>query len=152
MEAQSESPAAEQALDKLCRIYWRPVYSFVRRQGAEVEEAKDLTQSFFALILERHDLDAVRKEKGRLRSYLLTSLANTASYRPTQVDLFHGSQDPDKSRGPRGARQAKSRSKHMKSIVTQIGFRVAPLGIVPITTSCARTTAHEDHSERPQLT
>jgi hypothetical protein len=39
----------------------------------------------------------------------------------------------------------------MKSIVTQIGFRVARLGIVPITTSCARTTAREDHSERPQL-
>ena len=74
VEAQSESPAAEQALDKLCRIYWRPVYSFVRRQGAEAEEAEDLTQSFFALLLERRDLDAVRKEKGRLRSYLLTSL------------------------------------------------------------------------------
>ena len=60
-EAQSESPAAEQALDKLCRIYWRPVYSFVRRQGVEPEEAEDLTQSFFALLLQRQDLDAVRK-------------------------------------------------------------------------------------------
>ena len=58
----------------------------------------------------------------------------------------------DKSRGRRGARQAKSRSKHMKSIVTQISFRVAGLAIVPITTSCSRTTAREDHSERPQLT
>ena len=46
----------------------------------------------------------------------------------------------------------RGRSKHMKSIVTQIGFRVAGLGIVPITTSCSRTTAREDHSERPQLT
>lgn len=73
-EAQSGSPAAQEALNKLCRIYWRPVYSFVRRQGAEAEEAEDLTQSFFALLLERHDLDAVHKEKGRLRSYLLTSL------------------------------------------------------------------------------
>lgn len=74
LEAQGESPAAQEALEKLCRIYWRPVYSFVRRQGAGPEEAEDLTQGFFALLLERRDLDAVRKEKGRLRSYLLTSL------------------------------------------------------------------------------
>jgi DNA-directed RNA polymerase specialized sigma24 family protein len=46
----------------------------LRRQGVSSEEAKDLTQGFFALLLERRDLDAVRKEKGRLRSYLLTSL------------------------------------------------------------------------------
>jgi RNA polymerase sigma factor (sigma-70 family) len=74
LTAQGESPAAQEALEKLCRIYWRPVYSFVRRQGVGPEEAEDLTQGFFALLLERHDLDAVRKEKGRLRSYLLTSL------------------------------------------------------------------------------
>src|SRR5439155_21726859 len=69
-----ESPAAQEALEKLCRTYWRPIYGFVRRQDVEPEEAKDLTQGFFALLLERRDLDAVRKEKGRLRSYLLTSL------------------------------------------------------------------------------
>jgi RNA polymerase sigma-70 factor (ECF subfamily) len=74
LQAQGRSRAAEEALDQLCRIYWRPVYSFVRRQGNNPTEAEDLTQSFFALILERRDLDAVRSEKGRLRSYLLTSL------------------------------------------------------------------------------
>jgi RNA polymerase sigma-70 factor (ECF subfamily) len=74
LSAQGESPAAEEALEKLCRIYWRPIYGFVRRQGTEPESAKDLTQGFFLLLLERRDLDAVRKEKGRLRSYLLTSL------------------------------------------------------------------------------
>src|SRR5437899_7964056 len=74
LTAQGESPAAQEALEKLCRTYWRPVYSFVRRQGARPEDAKDLTQGFFALLLERRDLDAVRKEKGRLRSYLLTSV------------------------------------------------------------------------------
>jgi RNA polymerase sigma-70 factor (ECF subfamily) len=74
LTAQGESPAAEAALEKLCRTYWRPIYEFVRRQEVEREEAKDLTQGFFALLLERRDLDAVRKEKGRLRSYLLTSL------------------------------------------------------------------------------
>jgi RNA polymerase sigma factor (sigma-70 family) len=76
LEAQGESPAAEEALEKLCRIYWWPLYGFVRRQGYTPEEAQDLTQSFFALLLERRDLDAVRREKGRLRSYLLASLKN----------------------------------------------------------------------------
>jgi RNA polymerase sigma factor (sigma-70 family) len=74
LEAQSESPAAQEALEKLCRTYWQPIYGFVRRQGVRPEEAEDLTQGFFALLLERRDLDVVRKEKGRLRSYLLTSL------------------------------------------------------------------------------
>ena len=74
LEAQGESPAAQEALEKLCHIYWRPIYSFVRRQGAGLEEAQDLTQGFFALLLERQDLRSVRKEKGRLRSYLLTAL------------------------------------------------------------------------------
>ena len=74
LAARGSSPAAEAALETLCRTYWRPVYGFVRRQGVGPEEAKDLTQGFFALLLERRDLDAVRKEKGRLRSYLLTSV------------------------------------------------------------------------------
>jgi RNA polymerase sigma factor (sigma-70 family) len=74
LEAQGQSPAAQEALEKLCRTYWRPVYSFIRRQGAGPEEAEDFTQGFFALLLERRDLDAVRREKGRLRSYLLTAV------------------------------------------------------------------------------
>src|SRR5947209_9968577 len=74
LTAQGESSAAQEALEKLCRTYWRPVYSFIRRKGVGIEEAEDLTQGFFALLLERRDLDAVRKEKGRLRSYLLASL------------------------------------------------------------------------------
>jgi RNA polymerase sigma factor (sigma-70 family) len=74
LEAQGQSPAAQEALEKLCRTYWRPVYSFVRREGSGHEEAEDLTQAFFALLLQRRNFDDVRKEKGRLRSYLLTSL------------------------------------------------------------------------------
>ncbi len=74
LEAQGQSPAAQEALEKLCRTYWRPVYGFIRRQGTGTQEAEDLTQGFFSLLLERRDFDAVRKEKGRLRSYLLTSL------------------------------------------------------------------------------
>ena len=74
LEAQGESAAAQQALENLCRTYWRPIYAFVRRQGTNSEEAKDLTQGFFALILERKDFQSVRQEKGRLRSFLLASL------------------------------------------------------------------------------
>src|SRR5438067_9087783 len=74
LTAQDESPAAHEALEKLCRIYWRPICSFVQRQGFALEEAKDITQGFFAQLLERRSLNAVRKEKGRLRSYLLGAL------------------------------------------------------------------------------
>jgi RNA polymerase sigma factor (sigma-70 family) len=76
LEAQGDSPAAQEALEKLCRTYWWPLYGYVRRQGYTPEEAQDLTQGFFALLLERRDFNAVHREKGRLRSYLLTSLKN----------------------------------------------------------------------------
>ena len=74
LEAQGDSPAAHEALEKLCRIYWRPIFAFLRRQGFPPAEAEDITQGFFAQLLERRSLDAVRKEKGRLRSYLLGAL------------------------------------------------------------------------------
>jgi RNA polymerase sigma factor (sigma-70 family) len=74
LEAQTESPAAQEALEKLCRTYWRPIYGFVQRQGIGPEEAKDITQGFFADLLERRSLSAVRREKGRFRSYLLGAL------------------------------------------------------------------------------
>ena len=74
LEAQGETPAAQRALEILCRTYWRPLYGFVRRQGLGREEAQDLVQEFFARLLEHRNLDTVRQEKGRLRSYLLVSL------------------------------------------------------------------------------
>jgi len=76
LAAQGQSPGANEALEKLCRTYWWPLYGFVRRNGYTPEEAQDLTQGFFALLLERRDLEVVRREKGRLRSYLLVSLKN----------------------------------------------------------------------------
>jgi RNA polymerase sigma-70 factor (ECF subfamily) len=74
LEAQGESPAAQRALEILCRTYWRPLYGFIRRHGLEREEAQDLVQQFFARPVEHRNLDTVRREKGRLRSYLLVSL------------------------------------------------------------------------------
>src|SRR5262249_17183969 len=74
LEAQGESPAAEAALEKLCRTYWLPIYPFLRLQSARPEEAEDLTQEFFVHLIEHRSLSAVRKEKGRLRCYLLVAL------------------------------------------------------------------------------
>ena len=79
LTAQGRSPAADAALEKLCRTYWWPLYGFVRRNGYPPEEAQDLTQAFFARLLERRDLETVSQEKGRLRSYLLASIRNFLS-------------------------------------------------------------------------
>jgi RNA polymerase sigma-70 factor (ECF subfamily) len=79
LTARGESAAAKEALEKLCRTYWWPLYGFVRREGYKPEEAQDLTQAFFARLLERRDLETVRQERGRLRSYLLASVKNFLS-------------------------------------------------------------------------
>jgi hypothetical protein len=64
LQAQSETPAAQDALEKLCRTYWRPLYSFVRRQGLSPEDAQDLIQEFFARFLERKSLGSVHERRG----------------------------------------------------------------------------------------
>jgi RNA polymerase sigma factor (sigma-70 family) len=74
LTAQGESPAAQEALEKLCHTYWRPLYGFARRQGLGPEDAQDLIQEFFARMLKQENLKTVRREKGRLRSYLLVSI------------------------------------------------------------------------------
>src|SRR3954451_7062009 len=95
LTAQGRSPAADEALEKLCRTYWWPLYGFVRRNGYTPEEAQDLTQGFFALLLERRDLDLVRREKGRLRSYLLVALKNfVAKARRRETAIKRGAGQP----------------------------------------------------------
>src|SRR5215813_12080043 len=74
LQSQDETPAAQKALEILCRTYWRPLYAFARREGLAREEAQDLVQEFFARLLEHRNLNTVRREKGRLRSYLLVSV------------------------------------------------------------------------------
>jgi len=70
----SDSTHARTALEKLCRTYWQPIYAFVRRQGHSPHDAQDLTQEFFAQLLERRSLADVDRAKGRFRSFLLASL------------------------------------------------------------------------------
>jgi len=70
----SDSTHARTALEKLCRTYWQPIYAFVRRQGHSPHDAQDLTQEFFARLLEKKSLADVDRAKGRFRSFLLASL------------------------------------------------------------------------------
>ena len=61
--------AARSALEKLCETYWYPLYAYVRRGGANPDDARDLTQGFFASLIERRDFDSLRKERGRFRAF-----------------------------------------------------------------------------------
>ncbi len=80
-----DSPQAREALERLCAAYWFPLYAHVRRRGHRPEDACDLTQEFFASLLRYDSLSQVGPEKGRFRSFLLTSLnyflADQADYR-----------------------------------------------------------------------
>jgi len=71
---ESASPEAEAALEKLCRTYWYPLYAYVRRCGHSPHDAQDLTQGFFARLLEKNWVGAADREKGRFRSFLLSLL------------------------------------------------------------------------------
>src|SRR6266550_1542368 len=74
--SQSEEQKARDALEELCRIYWRPVFVFVCRRGYSMQDAQDLTQDFFVKILEPTWLQHADVNRGRFRSLLLTSLQN----------------------------------------------------------------------------
>jgi len=68
------SPAAQVALEELCRTYWFPLYVYVRRQTPTREDAEDLTQAFFARFLERNYLEKLTSQKGKFRAFLLAAL------------------------------------------------------------------------------
>jgi len=70
----ADSSHARQALESLCTAYWPPIYAFVRRQGRSPHDAQDLTQEFFARLLQKKSLGAVDRAKGKFRSFLLASL------------------------------------------------------------------------------
>jgi RNA polymerase sigma factor (sigma-70 family) len=78
------APESRQALADLCRVYWYPVYAYVRRRGHDHHAAQDLTQAFFARLLEKNDLAAADRSRGRFRSFLLAAcqhfLANRRDY------------------------------------------------------------------------
>ena len=71
-----EDTAAQVALETLCRRYWLPLYAYVRRRVESTQDAQDLTQEFFARLLEKQSLAAAAPERGRFRSFLLASMKN----------------------------------------------------------------------------
>jgi RNA polymerase sigma factor (sigma-70 family) len=71
---EDSSPEARQSLEKLCATYWYPLYAYVRRQSHNIEDAQDLTQEFFARLLDRKYLRLADRNRGRFRTFLLTSL------------------------------------------------------------------------------
>ncbi len=70
----AQTPRAAAAMAELCRIYWYPLYAFIRRRGHDVHDAEDLTQEFFARLLDKHFLAAADREKGRFRTFLLMTV------------------------------------------------------------------------------
>src|SRR5881394_1549968 len=71
---EKDSPDSGDALEKLCRTYWYPLYAYVRRQGHTAHDAQDLTQEFFARLLQKDYLNAAAQEKGRFRTFLIVAL------------------------------------------------------------------------------
>jgi DNA-directed RNA polymerase specialized sigma24 family protein len=69
-----DPPRAREALERLCRTYWYPLYAYLRRRGYGEHDAQDLTQGFFAHLFQRDWMQSVAREKGRFRSFLLASL------------------------------------------------------------------------------
>ncbi len=76
---QAASATADEALESLCSAYWFPLYAYVRRHGFSKEDAEDLTQAFFAKLLERRDFAGLKQENGRFRAFLLAALKNFLS-------------------------------------------------------------------------
>jgi RNA polymerase sigma factor (sigma-70 family) len=90
MDKQRPADAAD-ALEKLCRVYWPPLYAYVRRLGETPHDAQDLTQAFFARLLDKDYLAAVDQAKGRFRSFLLAALKHfLANERDKQRALKRG--------------------------------------------------------------
>ena len=75
LEAVGSDPARQSAaLEQLCRTYWYPLYAYIRRRGHGPDDAQDLTQEFFARLLEKQWLEGIEKNGSRFRSFLLTAL------------------------------------------------------------------------------
>jgi RNA polymerase sigma-70 factor (ECF subfamily) len=75
----SQSPEGAAALERLCRAYWTPLYAFIWHRGYSEADAQDLTQEFFARLIERKEFDGLSPRKGKFRTFLLTALTHFLS-------------------------------------------------------------------------
>src|SRR5262245_41789351 len=71
---EAKSAQSQEALEKLCRAYWYPIYVYVRRKGSASDEAEDLTQEFFAQLIAKEHLQRADRNKGKFRTFLLAML------------------------------------------------------------------------------
>ena len=74
VSAQSQAPFSKEGFGNLCKLYWYPLYAFIRRRGHSPEDAEDLVQGFFLHLVEHKTLSRVDRSKGKFRSFLLASL------------------------------------------------------------------------------
>src|SRR6266478_2101981 len=72
--AAPDAPEGKSALATLCQTYWYPVYAFIRRRGFSAADSQDLTQEFFAALLEKDYVRLADRERGRFRTFLLTAV------------------------------------------------------------------------------
>jgi RNA polymerase sigma-70 factor (ECF subfamily) len=84
--SRESAPGAREALSQLCELYWPPLYGFARRRGYSIEDAQDLTQAFFARFLEKRDVQDADRQRGRFRSFLLSSFKH---FLANQYDREH---------------------------------------------------------------
>ena|ERR1043166_6354139 len=76
LNARDGNTRSAEALENLCRAYWYPLYSFVRRKGNSPEQSQDLVQGFFEQFLKKDYLQAIDRDRGKFRTFLLTSLTH----------------------------------------------------------------------------
>ena len=150
------SEQADRALAELCADYWYPLYAYVRRRGYEAEDAKDLTQAFFAKLLEKHDLTAVDPARGRFRSFLLTSLKNfLASEWRRQATLKRGgdvelvSIDYEDAENRYRLEPAHALTPNTKS--ANIWLKLTGMTVFPVTLRLTKPMLVADKRERQQV-
>jgi DNA-directed RNA polymerase specialized sigma24 family protein len=92
---QNNATGSRDALSHLCGLYWYPLYAYIRRQTFDVDQAQDLTQAFFALLLEKNYIQDAHRERGKFRSFLLTCLKHfLANERDRNLALKRGGRTP----------------------------------------------------------
>jgi RNA polymerase sigma-70 factor (ECF subfamily) len=84
--AANPTPDSRASLATLCKVYWPPIYAFIRRNGYDSDQAQDLTQAFFVAMLEKNYLGDADRERGRFRTFLLTAVKH---YLANEWDRAH---------------------------------------------------------------
>ena len=90
VSARSQAPGSKEAFADVCKLYWYPLYAFIRHRGYSPEDAEDLVQGFFLHLVEHKTLSRVDRSKGKFRSFLLASLQKFLSDEADRAGLWRG--------------------------------------------------------------